>query len=67
MIALRSRFETFDRLRLRVLRETEQALLYGLEHPDTITDIPVVEAGTAAFSPAYATQFWAQVLGVGAS
>jgi len=64
MLAVRSRFETFDALRLRVLHETEYALLYGLEHPEAVARIPVIEVGTASFSSAFADRFWANTLGV---
>ncbi len=63
MQVARSRQESLDVLRFRVIRETEAALLYGLEHPEATTRIPVVEVGKGAFAPAVADRFWAHVLG----
>ena len=63
MSSLRLRLEGLDVLRVRVLRETGQALLYGLEHPETTTRIPVIEVGSGAFPPRLVEMFWAQTLG----
>ncbi len=62
MSVTRSRLEGLDALRVRVLRETEQALLYGFEHPDRMQRIPVVQVGKGSFSSTFAKQFWSRTL-----
>lgn len=55
--------ESLDEVRLRILHETEDALLYGLLHPESAPRIPRVEVGQAAFSPAFARAFWSELFG----
>jgi hypothetical protein len=64
MSSARLRPDHIDVLRVRLIRETEQALLLGLENPGRVHRIPVVEVGRGGFSPGYAERFWAQTLGI---
>ena len=55
---------TNDVLRRRLIRETEQALLFGLTHPEKTVRIPTVEVGRSVFHPRFARAWWAQTLGL---
>ena len=62
---MRSRFRDFDpfaRLRKKLIRETEVALLYALRFPDRATRIPTIEVGRGAFRRQFADRFWSQTL-----
>lgn len=54
--------ESWDKIRARMLRETEAFLELGLLRPDAAIRIPAVPVGMAAFPRGYADAFWAQVL-----
>ena len=49
-------------LRKRMIRETEVALAVGFQFPERARRIPVVEVGRGTFTPAFATEFWQEVL-----
>ncbi len=54
--------KSLDEWRRRLIRETEDALLFGLTHPKQSPRIPTVEVGHGAFKPAFADQWWSAVL-----
>lgn len=63
MICLRRTIEHgLDRMRWRMIRETEIALAIGLRFPDRAIRIPTMEVGCGSFRPMYADRFWAEVL-----
>lgn len=63
MLAVRSRAKKIrDVIRRRMIRETEAALEYALEHPENIIPIPTIEVGKGNFSPDYARWFWQHAL-----
>ena len=62
MSARLRRLEPLDALRLRMVRETEAALLLGLQHPELAPRIPTVEVGQGSFSPRFARDFWKRTL-----
>jgi|GEM_PF-1591289 len=63
MIRIRRSWERgLDRMRLRMIRETEIALAIGLRFPDRAIRIPTMEVGVGSFDPTYADRFWADVL-----
>jgi len=47
-----------------MLRETELALLVGLESPHQAVRIPTIEVGKGRFHPLFAARFWEQALGL---
>jgi hypothetical protein len=64
MRLLRCRPEPLDVVRLRIIHETEVALLYGFLFPDRAVRIPTVEVGQSSFDPAFAAHFWGRTLGI---
>jgi hypothetical protein len=48
--------------RRRMIHETEVALLYGLLFPERHPDIPSIKVGEGQFDPAFADEFWNNVL-----
>ena len=64
MRLLRRRRESLDVVRHRIIRETEAALLYGLNSPDHAIRIPTVEVGKSRFNRVFAVRFWAETLGI---
>lgn len=64
MVARLFRKRRFVSLRERMLRETELALLVGLESPRQVVRIPTIEVGKGSFHPLFAARFWEQALGL---
>jgi len=62
MFFRRLKEDVYARMRKRLVRETEAALLYGLTFPDRVPRIPTLEAGTGTFHPAFAAQWWQSTL-----
>lgn len=58
----RRRFESWEVIRARMMRETEYFLEEGLRHPERLRWIPVIPVGTGAFTQRFASAFWSQVL-----
>jgi len=54
-------------LRARMIRETELALLVGLQFPERTVRIPTLEVGKGTFRPVFAARFWQQTLGLKAA
>jgi len=48
--------------RLKVIRETESALLTGLLHPELNPRIPTMLVGVGEFDPLWARRWWNDVL-----
>lgn len=48
--------------RLKLVRETEAALLAGLLHPEQNPRIPTVMVGVGEFDPLWARRWWNDVL-----
>ncbi len=63
LLRRRSRF-SLDAWRLRLIRETETALLHGLLHPKSVPRIPTVEVGKGSFESVLAEQWWTGVLDI---
>lgn len=51
-----------DRIRRRMIRDTEIALWFGFMYPDRAIRIPTLEVGCGAFHPDYAARFWSDLL-----
>lgn len=64
MSARRRLQKSLDKVRKRLIHETEIALLYGLRFPERHLRIPAVRAGTGSFDPAFAEAFWNEALGL---
>ena len=64
MRLLRRCRESLDVVRHRIIHETEAALLYGLQFPESAVRIPTVEVGKRSFNPAFAANFWSRTLGI---
>lgn len=62
MFFRRMQLQTWLLLRRRLIRETEAALLFGINHPRQVPRIPTVEVGSARFHPQFAREWWEQVL-----
>lgn len=58
------RRETYEQMRRRLIRETEAALEFALDHPEFHRRIPVVESGVTEFDPALAERYWTMRLGL---
>ena len=58
---------SLDAWRMRLVHETEAALLYGLTHPDSSPRIPTVEVGRGSFEREFAGKWWSAVLEIEAS
>lgn len=54
--------QVYDRIRRRMIRETEIALSVGLMYPDRAIRIPTLEIGRGAFHPDYTARFWSELL-----
>ncbi len=54
--------QVYDRVRRRMIRETEIALCVGFLYPDRAIRIPTLEIGRGAFHPDYAARFWSELL-----
>ncbi len=61
-MGFRSADTSWEILRRQIIRETEAALEYGLDHPEETVRIPTVIVGTARFHPRFAESFWHHVL-----
>lgn len=48
--------------RLKLIHETEAALLAGMLHPERVQRIPTVLVGVGNFDPAWAKRWWGCVL-----
>ncbi len=64
MILVRGRRQSLDVVRRRIIRETEAALLYGLQFPESAVRIPTVEIGRGIFDSTFAAHFWSRTLGL---
>lgn len=62
MFFRRIKEDFYARMRKRLVRETEAALLYGLTFPDRVPRIPTVQVGCGTFHPAFAAQWWCNTL-----
>ena len=60
----RYRWDVYAALRKRIIHETELALALGLQFPERMPRIPTVEVGNGEFHPAFAAQYWQEVLGM---
>lgn len=58
---LKLKDQLYDRVRRRMIRETEIALYIGFLYPDRAIRIPTVEVG-GELHPDYAAQFWSELL-----
>ena len=54
--------QVYDRIRRRMIRETEIALYVGFLYPDRAIRIPTLEMGRGEFRPNYAAWFWSELL-----
>ena len=54
--------QVYDRIRRRMIRETEIALIVGFMYPDRAIRIPTLEIGCGRFHPDYAARFWSELL-----
>ena len=54
--------QVYDRVRRRMIRETEIALAVGFMYPGRVIRIPTVEAGCGEFHADYAGRFWSELL-----
>jgi len=62
-VILRRRIhEDWETIRRRMLRETEEYLAEGLEHPERRIRIPAHPVGCGSFSRAFSIAFWKSVL-----
>lgn len=62
MILRRRIHEDWETIRRRMLRETEEYLAEGLEHPERRIRIPAHRVGSGHFSRAFSIAFWESVL-----
>ncbi len=53
--------QLYDRIRRRMIRETEIALCVGFLYPDRAIRIPTLEVGGGEFHPDFAAQFWSEL------
>lgn len=58
----RTRWESWEIIRARMLRETEAFLEDGLRNPQGRVIIPALPVGRGRFPRAFAHLFWSQVL-----
>lgn len=58
----RTKTESFEDMRKRLIQETEVALLYGMLFPRRVTRIPTIEVGKGSFSRGYCRCYWRAVL-----
>ena len=63
MFPWRTRMESWQFIRRRMIRETEHFLEDALRHPERRIAIPAVRVGAAGFPRGFAHAVWAQVLG----
>ncbi len=54
--------QVYDRIRRRMIRDTEIALSVGFLYPDRAIRIPTLEVGCGEFHPDYAARFWSELL-----
>lgn len=59
----RTRWNEWEHMRRRMLRETEVFLEEGLRHPEKHLRIPAIAVGEGEFLRGYADIFWSSVLG----
>ncbi len=62
---MRVRFRDFDpfaRLRKKLIRETEVALLYASHFPLRTPQFPTIEVNRGTFRASFAKQFWSATL-----
>lgn len=60
----RVQVDPYKAMRRRMIRETELALLAGLQHAERMPRIPTMEVGIGMFRPDFAARFWAETLGM---
>ncbi len=58
----KSRSETWEQTRARLVAETNAWLTEALQHPELAVRIPMVPADSARFPPSFSRAFWAPVL-----
>ena len=54
--------QVYDRVRRRMIPETEIALAVGFMYPGRVIRIPTLEAGCGEFRPDFAARFWSELL-----
>ncbi len=54
--------DSYTRLRLKMMRETELALLIAAKFPQRIKRIPTIEVGRGTFHATDAAKFWQEAL-----
>lgn len=54
--------QVYDRIRRRMIRETEIALCVGFMYSDRAIRIPTLQIGCGEFQPGYAARFWSELL-----
>ncbi len=59
---LKLKDQVYDRVRRRMIRETELALFVGFMYPDRAIRIPTLQTGCGEFHPDYAARFWSALL-----
>ncbi len=64
MRLVRTAVESYERLRRKMIRETETSLLFGLLFPDRVPRIPTIEVGKGGFDRRAAEQYWRERLGL---
>ncbi len=62
LVGTRRRFESWEVIRARMMRETEYFVEEGLRHPEQLHWIPIIPVGMGTFTPRFASAFWSQVL-----
>lgn len=58
----RTRDESWEEMRDRIVRETSDFLTECMRHPELAVRIPMIPAGSGRFPPSLTVSFWAPIL-----